>query len=420
MSVLNRVEMKLNELSDTQYSGVGISNSISVRERNGKWYIYGRIYPNKGDTTKYEYVQKSTNKKSTQQNLRYINNHLQQILWDVSNTKKEYEKKIIEENEDNDIPYLGEVGKSIIDNKLKNKEIEIETHTDYMRKYNKYILPYFKDFKIHKIKPSDIEKFQIWLMEKFSINSIKNIRGVLSIILEFYKRDGIITVNPIKNSKTPKTDKSKTKNSTIKSLNTKEMNKIFSKIDDFINKSKRGYSTISRKQLKGVIYVMYGSGIRSGEIVGLQWKDIDFINKTISINKSVRDGRIKSTKTDYSDRVIDITDECEIGLKILKEIRKNCKDDDFILQTQYGGMYDDTHSIDRLWKQLLDECKIERRNLYNLRHTFATTMLQNGLDIVSVSKILGHKDITVTIQRYIDGENNVKPIKGLSVRNHSF
>ena len=60
------------------------------------------------------------------------------------------------------------------------------------------------------------------------------------------------------------------------------------------------------------------------------------------------------------------------------------------------------------------------RNIYNLRHTFATTMIQNGLDVVSVSKIMGHRDILTTIQRYVDGSNNVKDIVGLSVRNYSF
>ena len=47
-------------------------------------------------------------------------------------------------------------------------------------------------------------------------------------------------------------------------------------------------------------------------------------------------------------------------------------------------------------------------------------MIQNGLDVVSVSKIMGHRDILTTIQRYVDGSNNVKDIVGLSVRNYSF
>ena len=137
-------------------------------------------------------------------------------------------------------------------------------------------------------------------------------------------------------------------------------------------------------------------------------------------SKIVRDGRIKSTKTEYSERKIQITTECKIGLEILKELRENSTKEDFLLLTQYGNMYDCTQSIDKLWKIFLGFCEIDKRNIYNLRHTFATTMIQNGLDVVSVSKIMGHRDILTTIQRYVDGSNNVKDIVGLSVRNYSF
>ena len=60
---------------------------------------------------------------------------------------------------------------------------------------------------IDKIKKSDIEDFQIWLREKFNINSVKNIRGVLSLILQSLLGDGIILYNPMKNVKLPKLNK---------------------------------------------------------------------------------------------------------------------------------------------------------------------------------------------------------------------
>lgn len=61
---------------------------------------------------------------------------------------------------------------------------------------------------------------------------------------------------------------------------------------------------------------------RSGEILGLQWKDIDFNKNIIDINKSVRDGRIKSTKNEYSERKIQITKECKIGFRDFKRVKK--------------------------------------------------------------------------------------------------
>jgi integrase len=87
----------------------------------------------------------------------------------------------------------------------------------------------------------------------------------------------------------------------------------------------------------------------------------------------------------------------------------------------HGKMHDDTHSLSKnQWKPFLEMCNIPYRRIYNLRHTFATSMLQNGLDIVSLSDILGHKDITVTMTRYIKGKNSIKSILGKSVRDSTF
>ena len=154
----------------------------------------------------------------------------------------------------------------------------------------------------------------------------------------------------MKNVKLPKLNKKNIKKETeFKSLNPTEMDTIFEKIDDFILQSIRSYSKFCRIQLKTIILIMYGSGIRSGEILGLQWKDIDFNKNIIDINKSVRDGRIKSTKNEYSERKIQITKECKIGLEILKELRNNnFNKEDFLLLTQYGNMYDCSQSINKL------------------------------------------------------------------------
>ena len=83
----------------------------------------------------FENIQKSTNKSSTKENYNYLQNHLTQTLWDVSNTKKDYEKRIIDDNKDNQKPYFSDVGETILNRKIKGNEIEIDTHLDYIRKY---------------------------------------------------------------------------------------------------------------------------------------------------------------------------------------------------------------------------------------------------------------------------------------------
>lgn len=408
--------MKINELSNPLTNGVTFSKSITLKERNGFWWIFGRVYHH-SNSKGFEYVQKSTQKESTKSNEKYIQNHLIQTLWDLSNTKKRMSENIINENKEDDIPYFGEYSKEIIS--LKRSNVSIETHKGYVNKYNKYIHNYFKDFKIDKIKPIDIEKWELSIYEKYKIQT-KNIRSVLRIILQKSVVNGIIKINPMDSIEHHYIEKSVDDKDDYKSFNDSEMDLIFSNIDEYINIGKTKVSKMIRTQLKSIIYLMYGSGIRSGELLGLEWSDINFVKKTISITKSNRDGRIKTPKTKSSIRTIKMTKESEYGLKLQYENTKHMKSKTVVIN-QYGKMYNDTHSIsNKQWKPLLELCGLEYRRLYNLRHTFATTMLQNGLDIVSVSKILGHNEIKVTFDRYIDGTNSVRDIVGMSVRNSTF
>ena len=416
MSIVNRVEMKLKELSDPFINGVTFSKSITLKDKNGFWWIFGRVYHH-SNPKGYEYIQKSTKKESTENNEKYIKNNLTQKLWDVSNTKKRMEEKIINENKEDDIPYFGEYAKEIIS--VKRSNVAIETHKSYISKYNKYIHNYFKDFKLDKIKPIDIEKWELSIYETYKIQT-KNIRSVLNIILKKAVINGIIKINPMDNIETLKIEKSVDEKDDYKSFNNSEMDLILSNVDNHIKLAKSKPSKMIRTQLKSIIYLMYGSGIRSGELLALEWGDIDFKNKTISISKNNRDGRIKVPKTKSSMRKIQMTKESEYGLKLQYENTKHKKPKNVIIN-QYGNMYNDTHSISaKQWKPLLELCELPYRRIYNLRHTFATTMLQNGLDIVSVSKILGHNDIKVTFDRYVDGTNSVKNIVDMSVRNSTF
>ena len=139
-------------MNDTLFHKVTFSKNINVRERNGFWYVDGRVY----FQNKTERVHKSTNKKATKSEKRYIEKNKETILWELSNLKRDLdiERKGIEN--ENAIPLFGDFSHMAID--LKKHKVQIETYNGYKEKCKRYIQPYFKDFRLDKITSFHIEE----------------------------------------------------------------------------------------------------------------------------------------------------------------------------------------------------------------------------------------------------------------------
>lgn len=409
MSKLNSIEIMM---SNPFYNEVTVGENYTIRERDGKWYIDGRVYYR----GKYERVNKSTTKDSTPSNKKWIEKNSELLLKKLSNTQKKIdeERRGIEEN--SKIPMFGDY--SIIPINLKKHNVEIETYQKYKDTLKKYIQPYFKDFRLDKIKTSDIEFWQLWLMDTFKVTkSIRDIRSVLRIILVSSKKNKYIKENPMDDSDIPKFRDIEEDNL---SYTDEEMKLILTKCDEFIELSTSKHHTFSRKQLKNLIYLSYGSGMRSGEMVGLLWSDINFENKTININKSIRNGRVKTTKTQSGVREIDMTEESYNSLLNQKELCKDI-DSEYVFVTQYKIPYVNGNEISKGgWKSYLNHCGVKYKRFYNLRHTFATKMLSIGFNIVSLSGHLGHRKVTTTMNRYVDNNFYKGKIGGKSILNDTF
>lgn len=399
------------EINDTLFNKVTFSKNISVVDRGGYWYVDGRVY----FQNKMERVYKSTSKKSTKSEKRYIEKNKETILWELSNTKRDLdiERKGIEKQ--SEIPMFGDF--SYISLELKKNYVQIETYNGYKEKCKKYIQPFFKDFRLDKITTFHIEEWENWVVETFNIKrSLKDIRSVLSIILKSGKNKKYISENPLLDINKITFEK----DTTNLSYTDSEMNLILSECDNFIKESKSKPMKFIRKQLKNLIYLSYGSGMRSGEIIGLQWRDIDFENKTINIDKTMRNGRIKTTKTESGIRIIDMSEESYDSLVSQRDLCMDL-DSETVFLTQYKKPYTNVSEISKgSWKTYLNYCNIEYKRFYNLRHTFSTKMLQNGFNIVSLSGHLGHSKVTTTMNRYVDNNFYKGTISGKSIINDKF
>lgn len=151
-----------------------------------------------------------------------------------------------------------------------------------------------------------------------------------------------------------------------------------------------------------MFFLELSTGLRKGEIVALLWDDLDQDTKMLTVNKqavSVKGGgiRVSPPKTETSVRRIAVSEQ---AIEQLAAEHEKHPDNPYMFPSpRTDGMYH-PDSIVNLHKKILKKAGLEPLRLHDLRHTFATLALQNGVDIKTVSGMLGHYDAGFTLRTY--------------------
>jgi integrase len=264
---------------------------------------------------------------------------------------------------------------SLVNAKVRTKKL-------YSYYFNHHIKNRLGKLKIERIREDDVQNFVLDMAKHYATSTINGcFRLVKTCLTDFYEKYDIKSI---------RFAKIKIPNVKIKQVDCFSI-KEQKNIENCLNLNK------SPKQI-GILLTLY-TGLRLGELLALEWKNVELDKKLIHIKSSVYYSNAKfiytTPKTKSSIREIPLP---TFLVNILKEIKKLSKSN-FVVADKYGkAIIPRTYQYE--FEMLLKKCGISHKGFHSLRHTFATRALECGMDIKSLADILGHANPMITLKRY--------------------
>lgn len=269
------------------------------------------------------------------------------------------------------------------------------TADSYHRGIESHVIPRIGEIKMKKLTSRDIQKMYKDLQENGRLRKSKKqqsglsnatVRGIHMMLhnaLDRAVKERLILRNPTEDCIIPKIQKQE-----MKILHPEDM-KVYLEAAD-----KRG--------VLPMFYLELVTGIRKGELTALLWSDLDEGKRTISVSKQAvgdrnRNVTISRPKTENSVRKISIPLS---AVELLRQEHEKHPDNPWMFPSPKTGEMYHPDSIVKLHEKILKNTGLEHIRFHDLRHTFATMALQNGVDVKTVSSMLGHYDAGFTLRTY--------------------
>jgi integrase len=274
--------------------------------------------------------------------------------------------------------------------------VRVATAGRYQLMVEQYTIPRIGNIKLTKLTAHDLQKLYKELMENgridrksghgnpgLSSTTVRSLHLMLHNAFERAIKERLIPRNPTEDCIAPKVQKI-------------EMQILPPEhIKDYLEAA-------DRRGLLPMFYLELVSGLRKGELVALQWSDLDEANCTISVSKQASwdtEGNLilSQPKTGNSIREASIPQD---AVELLKQEHAKHPDNPWMFPSGRTGEMYQPDSVVTLHKRILKDAGLEHIRFHDLRHTFATLALQNGVDVKTVSSMLGHYDAGFTLRTY--------------------
>ena len=298
--------------------------------------------------------------------------------------------------------------KEFSENWLENiirPSVSEQTFRNYETAFNYHFYPDMGDIVLQELTPEMIEKsYRKTFRHNKSRDFVNSTCARFNRMLKYAVKQNVLIKNPH-----DKVDlRFGLKTARVKAYTKEEQELII----DYLKKNMDAKNAL--------FYLLLASGMRIGEALALNVSDVNFKNKSVNVNKTVvyvKGGYIiqDHPKTDTSSRTLYLSDN---AANYLKRYYAKYKPATYFFENR-NGKFIEYGSMKYRWNCVQRDLDIPYRSIHSLRHSYATRALEKGIDIKTVSVILGHKSVVTTMDIYQDVYDGQK-IKAADVLNDLF
>ena len=269
--------------------------------------------------------------------------------------------------------------------------IRSATADRYQLMIEKYTIPRIGQLKLAELTSRELQTLYKDLMENgrtkgrggLSGATVRSVHLTLHCAFERAVKERLIAHNPTDDCIAPKVQRVE-----VKTLLPEQL--------------KAYLNAAGARGLLPMFYLVLVSGLRKGELVALLWRDLDVEHRTISVSKQyVRNPSgevmLSRPKTETSVRQVSIPQD---AVDLLIHEHSKHPDNPYMFPSPVTGKMYHPDSVVKLHEKMLKDAQLDHIRFHGLRHTFATLALQNGVDVKTVSSMLGHYDAGFTLRTY--------------------